>query len=297
MRRALGGKRVLITGASGGIGAALAAALARRGAMVAIAGRSRERLDAVAESIRSAGGTALPITADVTQSADRRAMFDTVASTWGGLDILINNAGVGAHGHFIDLDEEILRLTMEVNFFAMAENCRLAIPLLADGEQPLIVNVSSMAGRRGVPAWTEYSASKFAICGFSEAIRPELVRFDIDLLLAVPGLTQSRLFDNLLARKGRLPINHAHGIPAEVTAEKIVRAMEANKREVRIERQARLLLFLNWLAPAFVEWRMKKLVAKLYAPERAALAERRRQRQPAATLPFPKQPLSAPSSV
>lgn len=281
MRRDFKGKRVLITGASGGIGRALAVAAGRRGAEVVLAARSEDRLADAAREVDQTGGKAVVVRADVTNPDDRRAMFQTALDHFGGLDVLINNAGVGAHGHFIDLGPEVLRQTMEVNFFAYAENCRLAIPILVQGRQPLIVNVASMAGRRGVPAWTEYSASKFAVCGFSEALRAELARFEIDLLLAVPGLTASGLGEHLLAKKGRLPLDYSSGLPPATVAEKILGAAERNAHEVRIERQARMLLFVNWLAPRYVDRRLARLVRKLYADELASLRSERLRRETA----------------
>lgn len=275
MRRTLFGKRMLITGASSGIGRALALAAAARGARVAVASRSADRLAELAAEIETRSGEAIAVRADVTVPKEREEMFRRVTDHFGGLDILVNNAGVAAHGHFIDLDPGILRRIMEVNFFAYAENCRLAIPILAEGNQPLIANVSSMAGRRGVPAWSEYSASKFAVCGFSEALRAELARFEIDLLLVIPGLTRSDLGSNMLAHKGRMPADHEGGLPAEVVARKMLDGMERNKHELRIERDARLLLFVNWLMPRFVDWRMAKVVRRLYADE---IARRRHSR-------------------
>lgn len=276
MRRDLNDKRILITGASGGIGRALAAEAGNRGAKIVAAARSKDRLAALVKEIRAAGADAIAVSADVTVANDRRRIFDAAVSEFGGLDILVNNAGVAAHGHFIDLDSDILRKTMEVNFFAAAECCRLAIPILADGVQPLIVNISSMAGRRGVPAWTEYSASKFAVCGFSEALRAELVRFEIDLMLVVPGLTSSEFGDHLLARKGRMPANFTGGMTPQAVAQRIVAGMEKNKKELRIERDARLLLLVNWLMPRFVDRQMAKIVRKLYSKE---IADRRKRHE------------------
>ena len=109
----------------------------------------------------------------------------------------------------------MLRQVMEVNFFAPAELIRLAIPVLEQGRQPAIVNVASMCGRRAMPAWTEYSASKFALCGLTEALRGEMARFDIDVLLIVPGLTRSDLSQPPAAQRGpdedRLRQGHAAG--------------------------------------------------------------------------------------
>lgn len=279
MRRSLCGKRMIITGASSGLGRALAVECAARGAWVLLAARNVSELDQVAGEIRDQGGHAWVVPTDVTRDADRARMFDAAQRDMGGLDILVNNAGVAAHGHFIDLDEKNLRKTMELNFFAVAENCRRAIPILADGNLPLIVNVSSMTGRRGVPAWTDYSASKFAVSGFSESLRAELVRFGIDLMLVVPGLIQSKFGDHLMAKQGRLPARFDRGLVPADAARKIADGMERGKHELRIEREARLLLFINWLAPRFVDWRMAKIVRRLYAPEIAEREALARQSQ------------------
>ncbi|QDU59656.1 putative oxidoreductase [Planctomycetes bacterium Pan216] len=285
MRRDLHQKRIIITGASSGIGHALALAAAAEGARLVLAARSEDKLEGLLQTITNAGGEAIAVPTDVTDSSDRERLFQAAVETYGGLDVLVNNAGIGAHGHFVDLESDVLRRVMEVNFFATAENCRHAIPLLARGEQPLIVNVSSMAGRRGVPAWSDYSASKFAVCGFSEALRAELARFDVDLMLVVPGLTRTSLAENLLAHKGRLPLHRDAGIPPEVVADRIVSGMKRNKKELRIEKDARLLLLVNWLCPRYVDWRMSKVVRKLYAEELNELRASKEAAPVAATAP------------
>src|SRR5205823_5905781 len=136
---------------------------------------------------------AIAIPADITREEDRNRLLQTAGARFGGLDVLINNAGVASFGHFADSSEEVLRQIMEVNFFAPVELMRKAIPILRQGRQPAFVNVSSMCGRRGLPAWPEYSASKYALCGMTEALRGEMARFDIDVLLVLPGLTRSDL--------------------------------------------------------------------------------------------------------
>src|SRR5207249_12232451 len=120
--------------------------------------------------------------------------------------------------HFADSTEAILRQIMEVNFFAPAELIRLAIPLLLRGSQPAVVNVASMCGRRAMPAWSEYSASKYALCGLTEALRGELARFEIDILLIVPGLTKSDLPEHLLKNEGRYPIDYSSALAPEDVA-------------------------------------------------------------------------------
>src|SRR5262249_4711887 len=159
MARDLQGLRLLITGASGGIGRCVAEQAARRGARLALAARSTAKLQALAEELRRHGTDALPVTAGVTIDADRRRLLPAVADHFGGLDVLVNNAGVASFGHFAEGTEAILRQVMEVNFFAPAELIRLAVPMLTKGRHPAIVNVASMCGRRGLPAWPEYSAS------------------------------------------------------------------------------------------------------------------------------------------
>src|SRR5436309_95322 len=193
MVRTLTGRRILITGASRGLGRALAERAARSGAALAVVARSADRLDSLADSLNAQGAKVAAIRADVTSDADRRRILATAVEELGGLDVLINNAGVASFGHFSTSSEEVLRQVMEVNFFAPAELIRLAVPILTQGEQPAIVNVASMCGRRGLPAWPEYSASKFALCALTEALRGEMVRFGIDVLLILPGLTHTEM--------------------------------------------------------------------------------------------------------
>lgn len=269
MRRRLERMRMLITGASSGIGRALALAAGRRGARLVLVARRAERLDDVRQRLIAQNVDVSVVAGDVCDPAVRKSVLDVACDRFSGLDILVNNAGIGAHGHFIDLDPSILRQTMEVNFFALAECCRLAIPILARGNQPLIVNVASMTGRRGVPGWTEYSASKFAVCGFSEALRAELARFDIDLLLVVPGLVDTDFEKNLLAETAKMPMRVGNVMSADEAAASILRGIEHNKSEIWIERNARLMLWVNRFLPRFVDRRLARLVRSLYAGERA----------------------------
>jgi short-subunit dehydrogenase len=265
MVRDLTCRRLLITGASSGIGRALAEQAALRGACVAVAARSTAKLEALAHSLAERGAEVTPITADVTSEADRRRLLDTVVDRFGGLDVLVNNAGVGGWGHFATSNEELLRQTMEVNFFAPAELIRLAIPVLTHGRQPAIVNIASMCGRRGLPAWTEYSASKFALCGLTEALRGEMARFDIDVLLILPGLTSSDLSRNLLRCEGRMKIDFDKGMPPEHVAAGILRALQKNRTETVLGWEARWILRVNRFLPRLVDWLMARHVRRLYA--------------------------------
>jgi short-subunit dehydrogenase len=265
MARDLRGRRILITGASSGIGRTLAEQAARAGARLVLAARSNETLDEVVGQISAQGGQALAVPADITSEADRRRLLSSAVERLGGLDVLINNAGVASWGHFADSSEAILRQIMEVNFFAPAELIRQAVPILTRGQQPAIVNIASMCGRRGLPAWSEYSASKFALCGLSEALRGELVRFDIDVLLLVPGVTRSDLRHHLLRSEGRFKIDPTCGMDPEYVARQTLRALRGGWRETVLGWEARWLLWGNRYFPRLTNYLMARQVRRLYA--------------------------------
>lgn len=265
MKRDLRQKRILITGASSGIGRAIAEQAAAAGARVAVSARSADKLDHLVKALAGRGAEALAVPGDVTSDADRRRIIQTIVDKFGGLDVLINNAGVASFGHFADSTEEILRRIMEVNFFAPIELIRLAIPHLTKGTQPAIVNVSSMCGRRALPAWPEYSASKYALCGMSEALRGEMARFDIDVLVVLPGLTKTDLRQNMLRDDGRLKIDMNDGMPAAEVAAGVIRALQNNSAETVLGREARTILRLHKFLPGLLDRLVIRRVKKLYA--------------------------------
>jgi short-subunit dehydrogenase len=265
MRRELRGRRILITGASSGIGRCLAERAAQAGARVALAARSAAKLDELANELQPNNADVLAVPTDVTDDRARRHLLQTVVDRLGGLDVLVNNAGVGSFGHFAESTEAILRQIMEVNFFGPAELIRLAIPVLREGQQPAIVNISSMCGRRGLPAWPEYSASKFALCGLTEALRGEMTRFDIDVLLVLPGLTRSDLPRHLLRNEGRMKIDFDGGMPPEKVADRILACIRKNRTETVVGGDARWILRANRFFPRLVDWLIARRVRKLYA--------------------------------
>ena len=265
MRRELRGARILLTGASSGIGRCLAEQAAQAGARLALAARSAEPLHELARKLTALGAEAIAVLGDVTQDADRRRMLSAAAERFGGLDVLINNAGVGSWCHFVESSEEILRQIMEVNFFAAAELIRLAIPVLRRGSRPAIVNVASMCGRRGIPAWSEYSASKFALCGLTEALRGEMVRFGIDVLLVLPGVTRSELWRHLLRNTGRYQLDVNRGMTPENVAAGILRALQKNRTETVLGWDARWILRVNRFLPRLVDALLARQIRRLYA--------------------------------
>ncbi len=274
-RRKLAGLRLLVTGASQGIGRALVVEAARRGCRVLAAARSEPLLAELAAEVRKANGVIETVVADVTREDDRRAMVDAAVRHYGGLDILVNNAGIGATGHFMDSDPEVLRKIFETNFFGLVETTRVFLPLLKQGVTPAIVNISSVVGRRALPARSLYSSSKFAVGGFSEAIRAELAKDGIDVIVVNPGLTQTNFSKNMLEQKAKLQLDHLRGMTSEQVATATLRAVERGKTEITLTLQGKLLLLVNRFFPWFVDWRAKKTVRRLFADE---IAEREKKR-------------------
>jgi short-subunit dehydrogenase len=275
-RRHITGSRILVTGASQGIGKALTDLAVKRGAWVLAAARSIHLLDQQAAELRGQSGVLEIVKADITQPDDRLRMVEAAQRRFGGLDVLINNAGVGATGHFAEGSPEHLRAIMEVNFFGAVETTRVCLPLLQKGRHPAIVNISSIAGKRGIPARSEYTASKFAMQGFSEALRAEMARFDIDVLVVCPGLTQTNFSKNMLQQTARLPMDHLRGMTSEAVAAAALRALELGKREVVLTTQGKLLVLVSRFLPWLADRVASRKVRALFHDEIAA----RRQGQP-----------------
>jgi short-subunit dehydrogenase len=252
MRRDIRGSRILIADASGGVGRSLAEQAAREGARLALVASSTDELPDLAGSLTQLGAEVLVLPADVTNEHDRQRLISAVVERFDGLDVLINNASVSRFGPFAESSEEIARQIMEVNFFAPAELIRLAVPVLRKGRQPAIVNVGSMCGRRGIPAWSECSASAFALCGLTEALRGEMVRFAIDVLLVLPGLIRGA-YRHPLHNTGRYPIDLNKGMTPEKAAAGILRALTSNRIETVLGSEARWALRGNRFVPRLMD--------------------------------------------
>lgn len=256
--RELKGKRVLITGASSGIGRDLAVQLAAAGAELVIAARRKEKLAELESEINTAGGVALVSVADVTMDEDRQQLLAQCQNQLGGLDILINNAGVGAMGRFDEADPQRLRQVFEVNFFALAELTREALPMLKNGDDALIVNISSVLGHRGAPLKSEYSASKFAVHGFSDAIRAELAGDGVEVLLVSPSTTDSEFFDAAIEDDTKKDWKKRGAMSPEAVAAKTIRAMRKRRHEIILTFGGRILVWLDRMIPGLANRIMAK---------------------------------------
>ena len=256
--RNLKDKRVIITGASSGIGRELALQLAAEGCRLVINARRKERLDDLASEISAAGGQCEIVEGDVSDQAIRQQMLDVCRDRFGGLDILINNAGIGAMGRFDEASSERLREIFEVNFFAVTELIRESLPLLKAGHEPVIVNLSSVLGHRAVPLKSEYCASKFAIHGFSDALRAELVKDGVDVLLVSPSTTDSEFFDAAIDDSTGRNWKKGNAMPPEKVAAKTIRAIRKRRHEIILTFGGRILVWLDRMIPGIAN----RIIAK-----------------------------------
>lgn len=234
---------------------------------VLAAARSESLLQELAQEAKQTGGVLETVIADVTSPADRQKMVESAQRLFGGLDVLINNAGIGATGHFCEASPERLRSIMEVNFFGTTETTRAVLPMLLRGMTPAIVNISSLAGKRAFPARSDYSASKFAVQGFSEALRAELAKDGLDVIIVNPGLTQTNFSKNMLERKARMAVDHMRGMTAEAVAVATLHALEKGKAEVNLTLSGKLIVLFTRFLPRFVDWVIRRKVRSLFREE------------------------------
>ena len=253
-KRQIGGSRAIVTGASSGIGRAIALELGCRGAELVLVARRELKLQQLCEQIQSQHQARCTFVAgDIREASIRQAAVDSALQTFGGLDILVNNAGIGALGRFEDAEPQRLREIMEVNFFAPAEMIRAALPALKQGRRPIIVNVGSILGHRGIPRTSEYCASKFAVHGLSESLRAEFARLGIDVLLVSPGTTDTEFDAHRIERRGDEPWPEQKGVSSAAVARATVRAIRLGRHEIVPNARGRLLCWANRVSPRLVD--------------------------------------------
>lgn len=254
-KRSFEGKRIILTGASSGIGWYLAAELVRAGAMVVVTARRADRLQKLRQSFGNPRKRLIAVPGDISDAVHRQRLIATTVEELGGIDIVINNAGVGAIGNFEDASPERLRTIFEVDFFAAAELTRLALPHLKRGQQPAVCVVSSVLGHRAVPGKSEYCAAKFAMRGWAESLRVELQPSGIDVLTISPSTTRSEFFGSLIETAGaRNPGGNLFGSQtAESVAHSIFRALRGRRRDLILSPGGKAMVWLSQLAPRFMD--------------------------------------------
>ena len=254
----LSGKVAAITGASAGIGLAVAEHLSREGVAVVLGARRADRLEEAAARIRSAGGKAEAVTMDVTNEADVTRLVTRARETFGRFDIMICNAGFGFYGPVDETPTDIMRRMMDVNFLGTFIGARVALPHFRRQGHGELQIVSSIAGRRGIPEMSGYSATKAAQTAFAESLRSEFYGTDIHISVVFPVSTTTE-FHQVMARDYGHQVS---GVGPTQTVDDVARAMmrclDRPRPEVYPHAVARGLAVLNVLVPGFTDGLVRK---------------------------------------
>ncbi|MCL6525085.1 MAG: SDR family oxidoreductase [Thermoflavifilum sp.] len=247
---------VVITGGSSGIGKALALHYLDQGAQVAVCGRRQEALDALQQQVNDSTRL-FTVRADVAKEAECKGFIDQVVSLYGRIDILICNAGMSMRALFQDLpDVKPLKHLMDINFWGTVYCIFYALPYLLKS-QGVIAGISSIAGYRGLPGRTGYSASKFAMQGFLEALRTELLHSGVHVMWICPGFTASQIRQTALNEKGEqqgeTPLDESKLMSAEQVASLTAKAIARRQRTLVLTLQGRLTVWVNKLFPGLAD--------------------------------------------
>jgi dehydrogenase/reductase SDR family protein 7B len=249
-------KIVLITGATSGIGKALAFEFGKQGSQVAITGRREKELQEVKQQLENQGISCLAITGDVSIEADAKQMVEQTVKHFGALDILINNAGISMRALFQDLDIEVFKKVMDINFYGTVYCTKYALPHILQTKGS-IVGISSINGRRATPARSAYSASKYAMEGFLESIRMEVMKKGVHVLSVCPGFTASNIRNTALTADGKIqgesPRAEGKMMSAEETAHHIYKAVINRRRDLILTFQGKLAVWLTKWMPGTMD--------------------------------------------
>ena len=249
-------KVVIITGGSSGIGKALAHEFGMRGSKVMITGRNGYNLEKAVNELTDKGVDIVGFRGDVSIEDDNRRMAADAVERFGTIDLLVNNAGISMRALFEETDVDVVRRVMDTNFFGMVYATKYCMPEIIRNRGS-IIGVSSIAGFRGLPGRTGYSASKFALNGFLEALRLELSPKGTHVLTACPGFTSTNIRIKALtkngATQGESPREESHMMSAEECAQRIYVATLKRKRTLVLTTEGKLTVFMNKWLPGLVD--------------------------------------------
>lgn len=258
-------KTVIITGASSGIGKAMAFEMSSRGAKVVIAARSVDKIRELELELQQQNPDVLAIQADVSRESDCRRLIDETVSRFGGIDVLINNAGISMRALFEEVDLKVLHSLMDTNFWGTVYCTKYALPYLLAAKGS-VVGVSSIAGFKGLPGRTGYSASKFAMQGFLETLRIENLKKGLHVMIACPGFTASNIRNTALAadgsQQGESPREENKMMTAEMVATKIANAIVQRKKILVMTSQGKMTVLINKFFPFMMDRMVYNHLAK-----------------------------------
>lgn len=256
-------KVVVITGGSDGIGKALVDTLLPLGAKVATCARNQDKLYDL--QLLHSGKPLHTMVADVSSYNDCKNFIDSTIQFFGGIDILINNAGISMRALVKDLDVEVIEKVMDINFKGTLYCTKLALDSIIE-RKGSIVGVSSIAGYRGLPGRSGYSASKFAVTGFLEALRTEMIDSGVNVMWVCPGFTTSNIRRRALNKKGssqgESPMDEGKMMSSEKCAEYILQALKKRKRTLVLTFKGKQTVFMNRFFPSLTDKLVKKFFFK-----------------------------------
>jgi short-subunit dehydrogenase len=259
-------KVIVITGASSGIGKALAYEFGLKGAKVVLAARNLEKLEEIVNDLNTLGIEALAVQTDVTSETDCRVLIEKTIEKYQNIDVMINNAGISMRALFIDLHLEVMHRLMNVNYWGTVYCTKYALPhLLKTGGS--LVGVISIGGYLGMPGRSGYSASKFAIRGFLDTVRIENLKKGLHVLVAAPGFTTSNIRRTALladgTEQGETPRDENHMMSSEAVSSHIYKAVVRRRRNLVLTfYQGKLTVFLGKFLPGFLDKQIYKTFAK-----------------------------------
>lgn len=249
-------KVVIVTGATSGIGEACAKSFGKQGAKIAITGRDQVKLDNTLVMLQKEGIDCMGIFAEAGNEDHNRQMAEQVKNHFGRIDILINNAGISMRALFQDLDLEVFRKVMATNFWGAVYATKYCLNEIINNKGSIIA-VSSVNGFRGTPARTAYSASKYAMNGFFESLRTEVMKKGVHILVASPGFTSSNIRKNALLADGSTqtesPREENKMMSSDEVAAAILSATLKRKRDLVLTREGKLAFFLNKWVPGIMD--------------------------------------------
>lgn len=259
-------KVAIITGGSSGIGKALAIEMGKQGAKVVITGRNEERLNEVGQALDQLNVPNLCLRLDVAREKDNEILVAETIKAFGQIDILVNNAGISMRALFEEIELEVFKKVMDINFYGTLYATKYCLPYILKSKGS-IVGVSSINGYRGTPARTAYTASKYAMNGFFESLRTEVMHRGVHVLVACPGFTGTNIRNAALtangSSQGESPRDEGKMMTAEEVAQGMIRAIKRRKRDIIFTTQGKLAVFLNKWMPG----RMDKIVFNVFAKE------------------------------
>jgi dehydrogenase/reductase SDR family member 7B len=249
-------KVVIITGATSGIGEACAMVFGQAGAKVVITGRSQVKIDNSLQLLRQSGIDVFGVLADAGSEEDNKRVAEETVRHFGKIDILINNAGISMRALFEDMDLTVFHKVMDTNFWGTVYATKYCLSEILNNRGS-IIGISSINGYRGTPARTAYTASKYAMNGFFESLRTEVMKRGVHILVACPGFTASNIRNNALTADGTVqgesPREEEKMMTALEVAEAILSATIKRKRDLVLTRQGKLAVFLNKWIPGLMD--------------------------------------------